>query len=359
MDFMGPYEADADGMTHYCVIIDVFSRYVEIFATPDCTAESAAMCLLDIYAQYTLPRIISQVIATDNAQTFIAETYSTLAKFMRAKLSFSLPYSHQTTVERVNEEVLRFTQVLCLIRRDRRDQRLRIFAKLIKKIINAAIHKDINCAPHELIHGILSPLDPPPLHNEMFPLPRPAKDITSGIIHTQLRLLREAQKYQAANTDLYLLPNMSQPQVVYRPGQLVTVKYPAGQPKKPRPPIMGPFQILSRDGNKYVVLDLVSNKEHEYHFRRLRLFNFSEYHNVTPRDIALMNSLEFDVEDILAHRGDIRYRSTLEFKVSFTGYDETYDDWVSTNQICRHPRMPSYLEAHPELRKTVNRFRDP
>ena len=359
LDFMGPFDADPDGYTYYCVIIDVFSRYVEIFPTPDNTAESAALCLLDIYAQYTLPRIISQVIATDNAQSFLGKTFTTLLRFIGASPSYSLPYSHQTTVERVIEEVLRYTRTLLLQRRDHRDQKRRIIAKLTKKIINSSVHKDTNCAPHELIHGVLSPLDPLPLHNEAFDTPRSSKDITTDIIKTQIRLLREAQRYQAANTDIYLLPNMKNPQIIYRPGQLVTVKYPVGPPVKSRPPIMGPFQILSRSGDKYIVLDLLSNQEHEYHFRRLRLFNFADYHQVTPRDIALMNSLEFDVEDILEHRGDIRFRSTLEFKVRFKGYDETYDDWVSTNQICRHPLMPTYLQAHPELRTTVMNYRDP
>ena len=58
MDFMGPYPADSQGNCHYLCIIDTFTRYVEIFATPDETARTASLCLLAIYSRYTLPRII-------------------------------------------------------------------------------------------------------------------------------------------------------------------------------------------------------------------------------------------------------------------------------------------------------------
>ena len=358
LDFMGPYEADIHGNKYYCAIIDVFSRYLELFAVPDATAESAAMCLLDIWAQYTLPRIISQVVATDNAQAFIGKTFSLLISYFNGTPSYTLPYSHQTSVERNNEEVLRYTRTLLLVRRDPRDQSKHVLAKLVKKIVNSSVHNDLNCAPHSIIHGIHSPLEPPLLHNEKFALPRLAKDITADIVRTQVSLLQSAQQYQAANTDKYLLPNADNPQIVYQIGQLVTVRYPNQPPTKTRPPVMGPFRIISRTGDRYIVMDLLTLKEHEYHYRRLRIFHFSEYHNTTPRDIALTNSLEFDVEDIIDHRGDIRRRSSLEFKVRFTGYDDSYDDWISTNQVCRHPRMPHYLERHPHLRSTVMRFQD-
>ena len=119
---------------------------------------------------------------------------------------------------------------------------------------------------------------------------------------------------------------------------------------------MGPFRILSRTNDNYTVLDLLSLKEHTYHFSRLRLFNFSDYQGLSPRDIALKNSLEFDVESILDHRGDPNYRRSLEFLVKFTGYDDTYNEWLSTNAVCRHPLMERYLLSHPDLRRTVMRF---
>jgi len=206
--------------------------------------------------------------------------------------------------------------------------------------------------------GIYSPLDLPLQDGERFAAPKSAKGMLKSIVETQLRLLRAAQRYQAKNTDKYLLPNMDQPQLMYRIGQLVTVVYPPGINPSPKsnPRVMGPFQIIARSGNKYTMVDLVSQKEHTYHFARLRIFNFSEYHQLTAREIALKNSLEFDVEAILDHRGDPNFRSTLQFLVSFTGYDETYNDWLATKAICRHPLMEEYLQRFPHLRRTVMNF---
>jgi hypothetical protein len=274
--------------------------------------------------------------------------------------SYSLPYHHQTTVERVNKEVLRYTRVILLIVRDERDRSFYVIAKLAMRAINSSIHKDINCAPRELVLGIFAPLDLPIDHNERFAAPRNAKDIIRSIVSTQLAVMDRAQRYQARHTDKYLLPNADHPQLLYRIGQYVTVTYPDGPPTRLDPPVMGPFQIIarSRSQDKYTLLDLISDKEHEYHFRRLRLFNVATYHQLTPRDTALLNSSEFLVEDILDHRGDINYRRTLEFLVSFTGYDATYNDWLPTNAVCRHPRMASYLITHPQLRRTVMRYED-
>ena len=361
MDFMGPYPADAEGNTFYCVVQDVFSRLVEIYPMPDNSSRSAAKALLEIYSRYTLPRIIGQCIPTDQGKSFIANAYKQLLAMIGAEASYTLPYRHQTTVERVNREVLRYTKVLLLSRRDDKDVTFHTIARISMRIINSSVHSDINCAPHELVYGINSPLDLPLDRDEHFQSPRPARDIIKGIVTTQLALLKLAQLHQAANTDMYLLPNMDYNRVQFRIGQLVTVTFPPpmSQPSpKTKPSVMGPFQILSRKNETYTLLDLLSNKEHDYHFSRLRLFNFADYHKITARDIALQNSQEFDVEEILDHRGDHHFRSTLQFLVKFTGYDDTYNDWLSTNAVCRHPLMPAYLDRFPILRRTVMRFSD-
>jgi hypothetical protein len=334
---------------------------VDGFAIPDATTDSVALCLLDIYSRYTLPRIIGQCIPTDNGPAFISEAYKLLLQYMGAKPMYTLPYRHQTTVERVNKEVLRYVKVLLLARRADRKLSKHVLIKLAMRIINSSVHSDINCAPHELLYGINAGLDLPLHDNEHFALPRSAKGIVKQIVETQLRLLEVAQRHQAQNSDLFLLPNLQNPQLQFRIGQLVTVKYPPPYPQptpKTDPTVMGPFQIIAREADKYTVLDLVSDKEHIYHFTRLRLFNFADYHQLTPREIALSNSLEFDVEAILEHRGDPNFRRTLQFLVKFTGYDDTYNEWLSTNAVCRHPLMPAYLEAFPHLRRTVINFQD-
>ena len=42
----------------------------------------------------------------------------------------------------------------------------------------------------------------------------------------------------------------------------------------------------------------------------------------SPQDVAQKNEQEFVVGEILAHRGNHQRRSTMEFLVRWTGYDE-------------------------------------
>lgn len=46
VDTMGPFEADDNGNTYIIVIIDCFTRWVELGPSKDVTAESAAQAIL-------------------------------------------------------------------------------------------------------------------------------------------------------------------------------------------------------------------------------------------------------------------------------------------------------------------------
>jgi transposase InsO family protein len=154
LDFMGPYPVDTQGNAYFLCITDVFTRYIEIFATPDATAETASLCLLRIYSRYTLPRIIEACIAPDNGPAFISKAFQGLLQLIGAKPSYSLPYRHQTSAERPNEEVLRYTRVLLLERKDDKLLTMDTRAGLTMKIVNTSVHTDTNCAPHEMLMGI-------------------------------------------------------------------------------------------------------------------------------------------------------------------------------------------------------------
>jgi hypothetical protein len=228
------------------------------------------------------------------------------------------------------------------------------------KIINSTVHTDTQCSPNEMLRGIYASPLLPPQHDEKFAFPKKTIKFVDNMIKVQLKLLNKARKYQAKHTDLYLMPNVSSPSYFFPPGQFVVATFPTNQsPRKFGTKVLGPFQVLSFKDEHYTVLDLLTDKPTEYHFTRLRIFNYADYHHISPREIALLNSDEYDVEDILDHRGSPRYRSQLEFLVKFAGYDHTYNEWLSCNSVCRHPRMENYLQNHPGLRKTVMKFKDP
>ena len=354
IDFQGPFApADCDGNLYFFNVIDAFTRYLRIFPCKDNTTDSAARCLLDIYSHYTLPRII---VCSDNAQQFISETYKKLLIFISGEPSYSLPYIHQSSIERPQREVLRHTRVLRIMRPDSSDHTRYITALLTQKIINYATHKDIDCSPHELLFGVHHNFEQIPIQHTPIAEPRPVYNIVNEMITVQIDLLARSRAHQAKNTDFYLLPNINQIQQVFSPGQWVTVTYPDGSPFKDDPTCQGPFRVIARHNDSYTLFDTVknTNSKNPVHISRLQLYNNSDYHELTPEAIARINADVFVISAILGHTPDITSRRTLQFYVSYAGYDDSYNGYISCNDAANLTMMDEYINRYPELRRIMS-----
>ena len=55
IDTLGPFPTDSLGNSYLIVIIDCFSRFVELYPTRDTTAKEAARVLLEHVGRYGLP----------------------------------------------------------------------------------------------------------------------------------------------------------------------------------------------------------------------------------------------------------------------------------------------------------------
>ena len=55
VDTIGPLPVDEYGNKHITCAICCFSRFVELYATPDASAKSAALSLLDLFGRYGSP----------------------------------------------------------------------------------------------------------------------------------------------------------------------------------------------------------------------------------------------------------------------------------------------------------------
>jgi transposase InsO family protein len=93
-----------DGNTNLMVIIDTFSRYIELYPMQALTAKAAAKALHQWMCRYGRPRNI----LTDNASQFQGEYESTL-KVLGIRNEKIHPYSHEENaiVERANREIIR------------------------------------------------------------------------------------------------------------------------------------------------------------------------------------------------------------------------------------------------------------
>jgi hypothetical protein len=234
---------------------------------------------------------------------------------------------------------------------------LAILAPIVAKIINSAVHTDLQCSPTQLV--LRTNCDPSLYPSPNTPLVPPTDrgEFYEQLDAIQLDLLHRSRQHQANNTDLYLLENSTIINHVFSPGDYVLVKYPEKAPHKFAAPVTGPMLIVSRDNNDYVLRDLLTDNTNVYHSSRLRIYNHADYHDLTHKQVAMKNSGYYEVDEILDHRGDHTKRSTLQFLVSFHGYDHSCNQWVSTNEVCRLPQMHTYTTRFPHLRRIVYKFK--
>ena len=76
---------------------------------------------------------------------------------------------------------------------------------------------------------------------------------------------------------------------------------------------------------------------------------------VDPLDIARRDQMEFFIEKISDHRGKLSQRKSLQFFVSWMGYDQSYDSWEPFTKISTH--LHSYLREKNLTQLIPTKFR--
>jgi transposase InsO family protein len=102
MDYVGPY---LDG-GYILVIVDTFTRWVELYHSPDATAQSAASSLLQHFGRYGATIHIQ----SDRGPQFVAILLKEFFKLIGTEHCLTMAYSkdENSIVERANKEVNRY-----------------------------------------------------------------------------------------------------------------------------------------------------------------------------------------------------------------------------------------------------------
>jgi transposase InsO family protein len=328
IDTIGPLPPDSIGNTHIVVIIDCFTRFVELFPVKDTTALAAAKCLLHFTGRYGIPARI----LTDNGTQYYNSLIKELTNLLMIDHFFTHPYSKEENaiVERANKEVLRHLKAI--IFHSKIIDSWADYLPLVQRIMNAQVHSSIGLSPAEILFGNSVNLD----RGLIFPyddIPSNTKfsEWIGKMIKTQKDLVDIAIKAQNAKDEFHIA-NFSNERTEFPINSYVLVNYETGDhipPTKFHTNLKGPYRVVSHTDNKnvYTVQNLVTNKNEDFHVKLLHPY-LTDSNNETPRQVANTDSRLFDVEEILKHRGNPKQKLNMKFQVKWTGIlKPTWEPW--------------------------------
>jgi transposase InsO family protein len=344
LDHIGPLPKDAHDNEYILVIIDAFSRWVELFPTKSTTALETASIILNHIGRFGSP----EVIHTDQGPAFHNELVTELLRLGGIEQSFATAYSSEENgiVERANQEVLRHLRALLF---DSRVHDKWSFEQLplVQRIMNTVEKTSTGVTPAELIlsysirlsSNILAPIDTSVDSSDTSLSDRMDEWISRQ--HTLLIVARENQQqsdqHRLVENDAEITDYPINSYVLYTP--------PMGRSNKLLPKHKGPYQVIGHEHSIYIIEDLIRGKRIQTHIHNLRPFIFDPHH-IDPMEIAQQNEQEFQVREIVAHRGNHRRRSTMEFLVRWTGYDMSSNSWEPYKALMHVDKLHDYLRLH-------------
>jgi Chromo (CHRromatin Organisation MOdifier) domain len=116
--------------------------------------------------------------------------------------------------------------------------------------------------------------------------------------------------------------------------------------------LRGPLRVVSGSNSRYTLHDLITNKEKEYHVSDMKQFLYDPNH-VDPVDVARRDHMEFFVESISSHRGNLN-RSASEFLVKWRDYPESENSWEPYSNLRDNAILHDYLKLK-KLHRLINK----
>ena len=344
IDTIGPVDPDEDGNTFILVIIDCFTRWVELFPTPDTSAKSAADALLQHVGRYGAPATLR----SDQGSQFVNGIIEEFNKFALIQHEPTLAYSKEENaiVERANKEVIRHLRAIIY---DQRSQKCwgKHQLPLVMRILNSEEKTNTGLSPAEILFGNTVNLGRHIMHTPITPpsdSPEPLSAYMEKLLTQQATLIEVAQATQAEH-DSHHLSTFDPAFTEYPINSYVLLDPPQGKRPKLQTRKKGPYQVINSIGPKYVLQDLLSGKNFETHISNLHPFNFDAT-RTDPTKEAMNDNQEYLIENILGHRGDKTRRSTMEFLVQWEGFAASHNSWEPYAGLRDTVKLTEYLAAN-------------
>ena len=346
IDFVGPFP---DG-GYILVIIDTFTRWVELFHTIDATASSAAKCLFQHFGRFGSP----YQLRSDNGPHFIADLITEFLSLVGVQHCLTLAYSKQenSIVERMNKEINRHLRTLTYENVSLENYKESL--PFVQRILNSNYSDRLKISASQLLFGNMLNLDRGIFlpKEEQIPSVKPLSKYASRLLNMQTNLLNASAK-ELLRTDL--LHQTSTEQFQHKDfivDSYVLVHYRTGAPPSRLHTFWrGPMRVISGSNSRYKLLDLVTHKEKVYHTSDMKPFLYDS--TVTdPLDVARRDHMEFFVESVIDMKGDTNSKKSLEFLVKWLNYDAKDNTWIPYADLRDNQHLHDYLNSK-DLRRLI------
>ena len=340
IDYVGPYP---DG-GYTLVIIDCFSRWIELFAVDAATSESSAVCLLQHFGRFGAP---SQV-RSDRGSHFVNSLIREFLLLIGTEHCLTLAYSKEENalVERANKEVNRHLRAFTFDANSVDQWRLAL--PMVQRIMNATFTDRTKLSSAKILFGNALNLDRG-IFAPSSEVPRdaqPLSDYMTNLIALQDNIMTIARN-NIVFADSIHIANYPAQRTDHAPGSYVLVKYREGAPPSRLHTLLkGPLRVIRGVDSRFTLLDLITNKEKDYHVSDIRPFIFDPL-LTDPTDVARKDYLEFFIEAILKHSGSRTSKKTnLRFYIKWLGYDDDRNSWEPYANIRDMTVCHEYLRSH-------------
>jgi hypothetical protein len=349
VDFIGPLPKDDVGNSYICNCVCSTTHYCELFAVEAATAVIAAHCLLSVVARYGCFRRVR----SDRGTHFVNDVITEFLRLFEIQQVVTLAERPQANaiVERNGGEVMRHLRAL-VAQRDLRSI-WSVMLPLSQRIINKTWKQSIGTSPHQLLHwaptdldrGILKP------YGEAQVIPPLTTEYVSGLQQGYERLLDETSEHVIREQEKLMGDYEGTVPTSFEVGDLVLMSYLVRPPSKLNARWAGPFRIIERKANSAMLEDLTGGPQKTVDVSRLKIFLLAP--GVNPQVVAAADMGEVQVDSVLAHRGSVRKRATLEFQVQWSDGDVTWEPWESVKKLAA---VDEYIRSYPgpSLRGLLN-----
>jgi len=339
VDSTGKLPTDARNNEYIVSIIDNFSRFLELYAVKDLTANTFARCLLDFIGRYGVPREL----ISDKGTQFANDIIEELCRMVGTKQIFTMTASKEENgiVERSIREIRRHLRAI-IFHTNLMDN-WSTYLPLVQRIFNADVKQYLGVSPAQIVFGNSLQLDRGLLFQNN---PNPSQTMSEWMqkmLDAQAKIIAVARK-TLDNRDALYISKQSDEITSYPINSYVLVHYIDRPPTTLHTIREGPFRVVSSTEGRYTLMNLITGETKECHISRLRPFYYDDIE--ITRQTAMRDSQQWDVDYIITHAGDKSCRKELKFKVKWLDHDETFATWEPYSNLRHNSKLHEYCRIH-------------